>query len=108
MDIPTETRPQSRKYKRRSDQERIAELERRIAEVKAKQVAKEKKDDPVLREIPKLQRQLRKFAQLSADHNRPDISNSILAFTAGLERILRSESVHHGSATPQLPDESPS
>jgi len=105
MEPPTETRSKSRKYNRRSDEERIAELERRIADVKARQAAREKKDDPVLREIPKLQRQLRKFAQLALNHDRPDISNSIQAFNAGLERILRSESAHKGSDLPRSPDE---
>jgi predicted site-specific integrase-resolvase len=80
-----------RRYARRSDDERIADLERRIADLKSKQSALQKKDDPVLREIPKIQRRLRKFAQLAMDHNRPDISNSIMAFNAGMERILHSE-----------------
>ena len=80
-----------RRYSRRSDDERIADLERRIADLKSKQVSIQKKDDPVLREIPKLQRRLRKFAQLAMDHNRPDISNSIMAFSAGMDRILHSE-----------------
>ena len=39
----------------------------------------------------KIQRRLRKFAQLAMDHQRPDIANSITAFNAGLEGILRSE-----------------
>lgn len=80
-----------RKYKRRSDEERIQDLEARIAELKTQHAARSKKQDPVLREIPKVQRRLRKFAQLAADNNRPDIANSITAFNAGLERILRSE-----------------
>jgi len=107
MEPTTETRPQSRKYKRRSAEERVADLERRIADLKAKQKAKEKLDDPVLREIPKLQKRLRKLAQLALDHDRADISNSITAFSAGLERILRSESVHRGSATPRVPEVNP-
>ena len=63
-----------RKYKRRSDDERIADLEHRIADLKARQAAKDRKDDPVMREIPKVQRRLRKFAQLAMNHNRPDIA----------------------------------
>lgn len=80
-----------RSYHRRSDEERITDLEMRIAQLRAKQTVRDKKDDPVLREIPKLRGQLRKFAQLAMDHQRPDISNSTWAFTAGLDRILRSE-----------------
>jgi hypothetical protein len=104
METTTENQLQSRKYRRRSDEERVADLERRIADLKAKQKAKEKMDDPVLREIPKLQKRLRKLAQLALDHERADISNSITAFSAGLERILRSESAHRGSATPTAPE----
>jgi hypothetical protein len=104
MEPITEDQTQSRKYRRRTDEERVADLERRIADLKAKQKAREKLDDPVLREIPKLQKRLRKLAQLALDHNRTDISNSITAFSAGLERILRSESVHRSSTTPQAPE----
>ncbi len=91
MDTTADSVAGRRKYRRRTDEERIADLQRRISELKAKQSAKEKKDHPVLKEIPKIQRRLRKFAQLAMDHNRPDIANSITAFNAGLERILRSE-----------------
>lgn len=89
----SEIRPTAprRKYKRRTEEQRIADLEAKIADLKAKQARKEKKDDPVLREIPKIQRRLRKFAQLAMDEKRPDIANSTTAFAASLERILRSE-----------------
>ena len=93
-----------RKYHRRSDEERIADLEKRIAELKAKQALRDKKEDPVLREIPKLQRQLRKFAQLAMDHQRPDISNSIWAFSTALDRILRSEMTNAPRPTPPIED----
>ena len=93
-----------RKYHRRSDEERIADLEKRIAELKAKQALRDKKDNPVLREIPKLQRHLRKFAQLAMDHSRPDISNSTWAFTTALERILSSETTPSSRPTPPIED----
>lgn len=89
--MDTTAEAERKKYKRRTDEERIADLERRISDLKARQAAKERKDDPILREIPKVQRRLRKFAQLALDGNRPDIANSTTAFNAGLERILRSE-----------------
>lgn len=95
------TKPGSRRnYHRRTDDERIAELEQRILELKSKQAARERKDDPVLREIPKIQRRLRKFAQLAMDNSRPDIANSITAFTAGLERMRADRS----SARPPIVD----
>lgn len=80
-----------RKYRRRTDEERIAELEARIEQLKAKQAARDKKDDPVVRDIPKVQRRLRKFAQLAMSNRRPDLSNSTMAFVASLERVLQSE-----------------
>ena len=75
-----------RKYTRRTDEERIAELESRIHEIKERLEAKKRRDSPVLREVPKVQRVLRKFAQLALDHGREDLSNSTTAFDAGLER----------------------
>jgi hypothetical protein len=47
-----------RSYHRRSPDERIADLDKKIAELRSKQAAREKKDDPVLREIRKLQKSL--------------------------------------------------
>ena len=81
----------TRQYRRRSDAQRIADLEQRIEELKAKQTSKKKQTDPVIKEIPKVQRRLRKFAQFAMDHTRPDIANSVTAFCSSLERILRSE-----------------
>jgi len=89
MDPSTQTG--RRRYTRRTDKERISDLEARIAELKLKQASRERQSDPVLKEIPKLQRRLRKFAQFAMDNNRPDIANSTTAFSAGLERILSSE-----------------
>lgn len=93
-----------RKYRRRSAEEKIADLERRISEIKAKQQAKETKSNPIFKEIPKIQRRLRKFVQFATDHDRPDIANSTMAFNAGLERILRSEAQRVSAAEP---DEEP-
>lgn len=95
------TRSGRRKYHRRSDDERIAELEARIADLRAKQVAKERRIDPVLKEIPRIQRRLRKFVQLATNNQRADIANSTTAFIAGLERTLRSEL--NGAASRPVP-----
>jgi len=80
-----------RKYQRRTDEERIAELQARIAELKQRAAAKNKQNDPVLREIPKVQERLRKFAELAVDHERMDLSNAALAFVAQLERVRSAE-----------------
>ena len=79
---------QKRKYNRRTDEERIAELESKIAMIKNRVEAKKRRDSPVVKEVPKIQRSLRKFAQLAQEHGREDISNSATAFAAGLERLI--------------------
>lgn len=80
-----------RSYHRRSAQERVADLEKRITDLKAKQVARDKKDDPVLREIQKLLKRLKRFVQHAHDHKRPDVANSVMGFKSMLERILADE-----------------
>ena len=76
-----------RKYHRRSDEERIAELEAKIADIRAREKAKENRASAVVRDIPKVQKRLQKFAQLAMDHQRPDIANSVTAFVMTLDRF---------------------
>lgn len=80
-----------RSYHRRSAAERVADLDKKIADLRAKQAAREKKDDPVLREIQKLLKRLKRFVQHAHDHKRPDVANSVMGFKSMLERILASE-----------------
>lgn len=77
-----------RKYTRRSDEQRIAELEERIKKIREREKAKERRENPFLKEAAKLQRQLRKFAQTAMDQSRPDIANSTTAFVSALERMV--------------------
>lgn len=81
----------SRSYQRRSAAERLADLEKKISSLKAKQVSREKKDDPVLREVQKLQKRLKQFIQTAHDHKRPDIANGAMGFKAMLDRIVGAE-----------------
>lgn len=76
-----------RRYKRRSDEERIQELQSRIESLQAKIEARKRKDSPVLKEIPKVQKRLQKFSQMALDYGRHDIANTTTAFIAGLDRI---------------------
>ena len=83
-----------RQYNRRTDDERIADLERQIELQKEKiatRRAKEREVSPVVKEIPKIARRLQKFAQLAMDNNRADIANSTSMFLAGLHRIHEEE-----------------
>ncbi len=75
-----------RSYNRRSDEQLIADLQERILRVEARVSAKQRSDAPVLKELPKINRALRRFAQAAVDHDREDLSNMALAFLAGLER----------------------
>jgi hypothetical protein len=77
-----------RPYSRRSDDERIADLQAKIDELQGRIKKKERKDLPVLREVPRIQARLRKFVQLALDHGRHDLANSAMAYVAGLERAL--------------------
>jgi hypothetical protein len=78
-----------RSYNRRSSEQIIADLQAQIDLQKEKIEAKAKANDPVLKEIPKVRRQLRKFAQLSNDGGRKDIGNSVLAFLTSLDRMYK-------------------
>ncbi len=74
---------------RRSDEERIADLESKIADLQRKLVEQARVDTPVLREAQKLAKRLRDFAALAQKHGREDAANSTLAFMAGLDRMLQ-------------------
>jgi len=78
-----------RKYTRRTEQERISELEDKIRLIRERMENKKRKDSAVLKELPKVKRALSKFAQLAADNERNDLANSCVAFLAGLDRAAR-------------------
>lgn len=75
-----------RQYTRRSDEERIAELQAKLELVKKRVAERHRKDSPIQREVKKVQRALRKFAQFAVENDRTDLANSTTAFLAGLER----------------------
>ena len=80
-----------RKYQRRSDDELIADYESKIADLQKKMQASEREDVRVLKDLPKLRRQLGKFSQLCMDSGRADLSNSILAFLTTFEIQAKDE-----------------
>ena len=77
-----------RAYHRRSEDQRIADLEAKIQKIKARVELKQRKDSPVLREVMRVQRVLRRFAQVAQDHGRSDLAMSTQAFSAGLDRLV--------------------
>lgn len=80
-----------RSHQRRTAAQRLAELEKKVSALKARQAAREKRHDPVLREIQKLQKRLKQFIQTAHDHQRPDVANSAMGFKAMLDRIVAAE-----------------
>ncbi|MEM7310567.1 MAG: hypothetical protein AAF682_28080 [Planctomycetota bacterium] len=86
-----------RTYTRRSDEERIAELEAKITEIRERQERKKRKDDPVLKDIPKVQRRLRKFSSLAVEAERLDISNMVTGWVSSLDRMLREDTLKPAS-----------
>jgi hypothetical protein len=77
-----------RTYVRRTEEERIHDLEEKLAQVKARLEAKQNKNSPVLREWVRVQRALKKFGQTALDSGRQDLALSAQAFSAGLERSV--------------------
>ncbi|MCB9903438.1 MAG: hypothetical protein H6831_03435 [Planctomycetes bacterium] len=90
-----------RKYTRRTEQERISELEDKIRVIRDRMESKKRKDSAVLKELPKVKRALNKFAQLAVDHNRHDLANSCVAFLAGLDRAAREAPAGSRQTQPQ-------
>jgi hypothetical protein len=77
-----------RPYNRRSEEERIEELAARIEHLKQRMEQKQRKDGPVLKEMPKLRKALVRFSEIAMECERADLSMSTQAFLAGLERTV--------------------
>ncbi len=75
-----------RSYQRRSEDERIKELEDKVAQLRLRLENKQRKDQPVLKEFKRVQKVLQRFAGIAHQHARADIGNMIDAFSAGLAR----------------------
>lgn len=78
-----------RSYTRRTPEDRLRELEAKLATAKAKLEADKERDSPINREWQKVSKLLRKFIQTASDAGRTDIALSVQAFAAGIERSIR-------------------
>ena len=89
----TVTGEPKRKYNRRSEQERIRALQEKLEAIKQKLEEKNKKHEisPVVKQIPRLQKKLKQFAAFAQAGGRADIATSVLAFSAGLDRIYHAD-----------------
>ncbi|HJO26033.1 MAG: hypothetical protein CMK00_09415 [Planctomycetes bacterium] len=74
-----------RAYNRRTEEQRITDLESKIAEIKQRQIDRERNDSPVIKELPKLRRQLTKFSTIAIEHGRKDLANSAQLFLAAIQ-----------------------
>ncbi|MDZ4773181.1 MAG: hypothetical protein SGI72_08625 [Planctomycetota bacterium] len=78
-----------RSYTRRTPDDRLRELEAKLAEAKAKLEADKERDSALHQEWHKAFKLLRKLIQTASDEGRTDIAISVQAFTAGIERSIR-------------------
>lgn len=81
-----------RTYTRRTDEERIQELESKLEEARAKLEEQRRRDSPILRELTKVQRALRTFSEVCRENRRLDLSNSAQAFSVQIARECEPES----------------
>lgn len=91
----TDQRPTTRR--RRSADERIADLEAKIEEQKKRleqktlRAAKKRELPASIKRIPTLAKRLRAFADLAEADGRADLSTSVSMFLAGLQRVYDEE-----------------
>ena len=86
-----------RSYNRRSEAERIADLEAEIARQEAKIQDRERKQrearelSPVAKAIPKVRKHLENLAAVATENDRQDVANSVHLFLMGLQRVYEEE-----------------
>lgn len=78
-----------RSYTRRTTEQRLQELEAKLADAKARLEAEKERDSPLHKEWARTHKLLRKFIQTAMNEGRSDLAISAEAFTAGIERSIR-------------------
>lgn len=78
-----------RPYTRRNPEDRLRDLEAKLADAKARLEAEKERESPLYRDWQKASKILRKFIQTASDSGRSDIAISAQAFSAGIERSMR-------------------
>jgi hypothetical protein len=104
--LPSAIDMSKRAYKRRSEDEKIAELNAKIEELKRRVELRQRKDGPVFKELNKLRRALVRFSQTAMECERADLSMMTQAFLAGLERsagTMEAEEPRRRGRPPQNP-----
>jgi len=78
-----------RSYSRRTTEEKLHELEAKLATARARLEAEKERNSPLRRDWLKAQKALRIFIQTATDEGRSDLALSAEAFAAGTERSIR-------------------
>jgi len=79
------TSPKGRRT-RRTEDEQIADLQRKIQELEERKRRMEAKASPVRKDFDRFKKHANKFVQSCVDHGRNDLANSVLALINTVER----------------------
>jgi molecular chaperone GrpE (heat shock protein) len=82
------TTTKKRAYRRRSEDEQIAELEAKIREIEERKKRREVKESPLAKDFSRFKKHLTKFSQSCVDHGRNDVANSVLGLMNTIERQI--------------------
>lgn len=92
---PTQSESGKRHYHRRTDEERLQELQKKLEEMQNKVKEREAKQrpepSPVVKKIPRVIKSLREFGAFAHLNGRLDLYNSTTAFVAMLDRTYHEE-----------------
>ena len=77
-----------RSYSRRTPEQRLHDLEAKLAEARAKLESEKERNSPLRRDWIKAQKALRNFIQTATSEGRSDLALSAEAFTAGTDRSI--------------------
>lgn len=75
-----------RSYQRRSEDERIADLQAKIAEIEERKKLSELRTSPLMKDFERFKKHAAKFTQACVDLGRNDVANSLLAQMNTIER----------------------
>ncbi|MBM3977931.1 MAG: hypothetical protein FJ299_13215 [Planctomycetes bacterium] len=98
MKTESQNSTEKRGYRRRSDEERLSALQRKLEEAQQrlkqrearKEMAKHVPNLATLK-IPRLTKHLREFADFARTHGRLDYYNSTIAFVAMMDRLYHED-----------------
>lgn len=75
-----------KKRARRTDDEQIADLQKKIEELEQRKKKMEARSSPVRKDFDRFKKHATKFVQACVDHDRNDLANTVLALLNTVER----------------------